>query len=49
MIGIVQYWTDTISAQRYGPAMKLLKVVPALLVVFVVAMMTFKRGVIFLP
>jgi hypothetical protein len=38
-----------ISARRYGLAMKLLKVVPALIVVFVVAIMTFKRGILFLP
>ena len=29
--------------------MKVLKIVPALIVVFVVAMMTFKRGMIFVP
>jgi len=29
--------------------MKLLKVVPALIVVFVVVVVTFKRGMIFLP
>jgi len=29
--------------------MKLFKVVPALIVVFIVAVLTFKRGMIFLP
>jgi len=29
--------------------MKVLKIVPALIVVFVVAVLTFKRGMIFLP
>jgi len=29
--------------------MKVLKIVPALIVVFVVALLTFKRGMIFLP
>ena len=45
----VQYWTDTISARRYGRGMKLLKIVPALIVIFVVALLTFKRGTIFVP
>ena len=47
--GSVQYWTDGILAWRYGPAMKVLKIVPALIVVFVVALLTFKRGMIFIP
>jgi hypothetical protein len=47
--GIVQFWTDAISAQRYRVAMKLLNVVPALIVVFVVAVLSFKRGTIFVP
>jgi len=29
--------------------MKVLKIVPALIVVFVVALLTFKRGMIFIP
>src|SRR4029077_2180288 len=44
--GIVQFWTDAIYAQRYRVAMKLL-VVPALIVVLVVAVLSFKRGTIF--
>jgi hypothetical protein len=47
--GIVQFWTDAISAQRYRVAMKLLNVVPALIVVLVVAVLSFKRGMIFVP
>lgn len=45
----VQFWTDTISAQRYRLAMKLLNIVPALIVVFVVAVLSLKRGIIFVP
>ena len=45
--GIVQFWTDTISAQRHDFAMKLLNVVPALIVVIVVVVLSFRRGTIF--
>jgi hypothetical protein len=48
-VGIVQFWTDAISAQRYRVAMKLLNVVPALIVVLVVAVLSFMRGTIFVP
>ncbi len=48
-LGNVQFWTDTISAQPYLFAMKLLNVIPALIVVFVVAVLSLKRGMIFVP
>jgi hypothetical protein len=47
--GAVQYWTDRILAWRYGPAMKALKIMPALIVVFVVAVLTLRKGTIFVP
>jgi hypothetical protein len=42
--GIVQFWTDTISAQRHHFAMKLLNIVPALIVVIVVVVLSFRRN-----
>jgi hypothetical protein len=45
----VQFWIDTISAQRHHFAMKLLNVVLALIVVIVVVALSFRRGTIFVP
>jgi hypothetical protein len=46
----VQFLTDTISRQQYRAAMKVLKVVPALMVVCYVAILIVKRrGMIFVP
>jgi hypothetical protein len=46
---IVQFWTDTLFAGQYPHAMKLSKIVPALIVVIYVAVLILKKGTIFVP
>jgi hypothetical protein len=38
-----------ISARRYGLAMKILQIVPALIVAFCVAVLISRRGMMFVP
>jgi hypothetical protein len=48
-LAIVPFGTDKISAGRYGLAMKILQIVPAVFVVICVAVLVAKRGMMFVP